>query len=1028
MEKKDTFLESKLETPTTSGSFIVRERLIGQLNDTERRLVIISAGMGYGKTVLLTHYAKRYPEKCAWYHLNDTDNDIMVFARYLCKSVKKVAAEFETDFSPYLTLNQNEAMVRNLALDFSAAFRELEGQEICLILDDFQEITNDWIFRFLTILWDNDPGGLRLFLCTKSAVPAFCARYLLQESAMVLGADSLAFNLDELKQIIREYAAPGQLDAVAQAIQNSMEGWPAGVSFALLYFRQRQLQIGERDIESACQQSYLRDYLMHELFRKLPFELQHFLTHTSVLDYLRPDVCNALAEVDNGAGLLAYLEQENLFILRLSGGGRIYRCHSLFRAFLISQLQPALRLQLLKKAAAFYLHSPDKAQAVEYAIACGDSVCLQSAVEAEGPKALARGQLDTLRRWLEELKRLQQLPTPEILLLQAQYSERIDAWQVALDLADQVTDAAVMGERCWIEAKLLWARITRDQVSVQKSLSILEELRPYLREESGLQELRRQAAQLFVRNLLDMKRYEDALQLTLSRSRETAGQAQREIWRGELAVVCYFTMGDYRRAMQVYVTLCSNGGGGAVAGHIGLYLAVSGRVPAALSQMRHTPEEYPENLPRYRLEELLLEQLLVERIAELEGSVSPDTPEKSSLSGEAPSLHRLGALLHRAFLPEPLCTEDEDALFSLTECRLATLQDGARWLTLRRLARGGRPERVLELRRRLGSAPCCANAFAAFCALEEALLTPERSEAEQLVESCAPYLGENHLRCPGLSAQEQGQLADLLGERQQSAPISMTPSEEAGTTSLGRIQIHCFGKFRVVFPDGQELHWRTRKAEELFAYLFHLNGGTADRERMMDMLWPQAAPGSATSLLHTSIYSIRKSLALYGLDCLLQREKKGYRMDMALVDAGQGLVDAACRSKELDNADFLSAYEGPYLEDIEATWAEDSRAFYAGGFLHACRSLAEGRMSRGDFAGAADCLRAAVRQEPYDEALAGLLIRCYAALGETKNAMAQYKRLKEVLQEDLDTEPGSEVTRIYKECLLRRLESGRVSP
>lgn len=82
-------------------------------------------------------------------------------------------------------------------------------------------------------------------------------------------------------------------------------------------------------------------------------------------------------------------------------------------------------------------------------------------------------------------------------------------------------------------------------------------------------------------------------------------------------------------------------------------------------------------------------------------------------------------------------------------------------------------------------------------------------------------------------------------------------------------------------------------------------------------------------------------------------------------------------------------------------------------------------MDLGDFQGAAGCLRAAVRQEPYDEELAALLIRCYGAMGEVKNAIAFYNRLKDILAEDLGAEPGEAVTRIYKECLLRRLDNGR---
>ena len=1056
MEEKDIVLESKIQTPTASRNFLVRERLIRRLNDAEERLIIVSAGMGYGKTVLLTHYAKRYPEKCAWYHLSETDNDIMVFARYLHKSVAKVAPEFEPDFSPYMALDQNEALVRDLALDFAALFRALEGREVCLVLDDFQVIENDWIFQFLNIILDNQPGGLRLFLCTKSAPPAFCARYLLERSAMVLGADSLAFDLEEVKLLIGEYTVPENLERVAQAVQAHMEGWPAGVSFTVLYFRQRQSKMSEQELDQACQQSYLRDYLMHELFRKLPFELQNFLTSTSVLDYLRPDVCNALTGGDNAAGQLSYLERENLFILHLSGGGHIYRYHTLFRNFLTGQLQPGRRLQLLRRASDFYLHTPDKAQAAEYAIDCADGDRLQSAVETAGREALAQGSLNTLRRWLEELRALGTPPTPEILLLRGQYGERTGDWRGALDMADRVVGQSLgsADERCVLEARLLQARVTREQLSVQKSLEILEQIMPRLRpERAALSPLRRQAEDLRMHNLLDLRQYDRALGLVLSGLEESVRRrdAEAQAWDREMAVVCYFVMGAYRQAMQFYVILRGGGAGGGAAPYIDLYLAVSGRARQAVSQFSRTQEELPEEASRHDLESLLLIQVLVERLAALEGGGSAG-PADGKSAWEFGALYRsfsgrgfgdLSSLLLRAVTGEAVGPREEDALFHLESGEFITIQDGARWLAVRRQVLKGERARALELCRRTGPDRAAwrgeeadraggrVNAFLAFLTLEEALLLldEDREEAAALVERCAPYLLENRLICPGLTAEESAALKALFPQRgPDSAPLpdpALSGPDRGGAEKPGRVTIRAFGRFRALLPDGQELHWRTRKAQELFAYLFHLNGAFADRDRLMDILWPQSAPANATSLLHTSLYSIRKSLTPYGLDRLIQREKKGYRMDIELVDADREQVDAICRGEREDGTDLPALYEGPYLEDIEAAWTEDSRAWYAGAFLRACRSMAEKRMDRDDFQGAAVCLRAAIRQEPYDETLAAMLIRCYAVMGEVKNAMALYNRLKEILAEDLGAEPGEAVTRTYKECLLRRLNSGR---
>ncbi len=1065
MEKKDIFLESKIQTPTASRNFLVRERLLRRLDDAEERLVIVSAGMGYGKTVLLTHYAKRCPDKYAWYHLNETDNDIMVFARYLCKSVSKVAPEFEPDFSPYLALDQNEELVHNLALDFAAAFRSLGERELCLVLDDFQVIENDSIFQFLNIILDNRPGSLRLYLCTKSAPPPFCARYLLERSALVLGADSLAFNLDEVKLLIDEYTVPENLEQVAQAIQAHMEGWPAGVSFTILYFRQRQSKMSEQDLDQAFQQSYLRNYFMHELYRKLPFELQRFLTCTAVLDYLRPDVCNALAGIDNAAGQLSYLEQENLFILRLSGGGNIYRYHALFRNFLIGQLQPGQRLRLLEKASDFYLRTPDKAQAVEYAIACGDGERLQNALETAGREALFQGRLNTLHRWLVELRLIGTPTAPETLLLCGQYSERTGDWQEALALADQVIQQypGRAAERCMLEARFLRARVTREQISIEESLIILEQILPRLRpERTALAPLHRQAAELRLHNLLDLRQYSQALALVLADLEESRRRrdAEAQAWGREMAVICYFVMGEYRQAMQLYVILRGGDGGAAAAPYIHLYLAVSGRAGQALSRLSRTLEELPAGTSRHNVESLLLIQALVEQLAGLEGGSGAGTgAEKGFLDGRSLrgsfSGHLYGGLapaLLRALAGEN-SREEEDALFRMESGEFITIQDGVRWLAVRRRVRQGERKRALELCRqtRPDRALWCGNgedsesgrinAFLAFLTLEEALLLREENQAEAaaLVSQCAPYLRENRLICPGFTAEESAALEELLA-REGREPV-LLPSKEELSLELGldlgldqdrtgvsaKVTIRTFGRFRVLLPDGQELHWRTRKAQELFAYLFHLKGSFVDRERLIDILWPQSAPSNATSLLHTSLYSIRKVLAPYGLDRLFQREKKGYRMDMELVASDREQVEAICRGGMENYADLPALYEGPYLEDIEAVWAEDSRAWYAGAFLHACRAIAEKRMELGDFQGAAGCLRAAVRQEPYDEELAALLIRCYAVMGEVKNAMALYNRLKDILAADLGAEPGEEVTRIYKEYLLRRLGNGRSS-
>ena len=72
--------------------------------------------------------------------------------------------------------------------------------------------------------------------------------------------------------------------------------------------------------------------------------------------------------------------------------------------------------------------------------------------------------------------------------------------------------------------------------------------------------------------------------------------------------------------------------------------------------------------------------------------------------------------------------------------------------------------------------------------------------------------------------------------------------------------------FSVFLPDkdGREMKWRTKKARELFAYLFHLQGSSVSREALIDLLWPESGMKSAIALFHTTLYSIRQAFTQEG--------------------------------------------------------------------------------------------------------------------------------------------------------------------
>jgi LuxR family maltose regulon positive regulatory protein len=130
---------------------------------------------------------------------------------------------------------------------------------------------------------------------------------------------------------------------VAQALEAQTEGWAAALQLAAL-----ALPPGEAALPlPPAAQRHVFDYLAAEVLGRQPPAVQRFLLHTSILDRLSADLCADLV-ADAPAGLLAQLEQHNLFLTPLDGERRWYRYHQLFAEFLRAQLaasgadQPAL--------------------------------------------------------------------------------------------------------------------------------------------------------------------------------------------------------------------------------------------------------------------------------------------------------------------------------------------------------------------------------------------------------------------------------------------------------------------------------------------------------------------------------------------------------------------------------------------------------------------------------------------------------------------------------------------------------------
>lgn len=140
------------------------------------------------------------------------------------------------------------------------------------------------------------------------------------------------------------------------------------------------------------------------------------------------------------------------------------------------------------------------------------------------------------------------------------------------------------------------------------------------------------------------------------------------------------------------------------------------------------------------------------------------------------------------------------------------------------------------------------------------------------------------------------------------------------------IEITCFGKFTL--SDGwNEIRLRTRKAEELIAYLINAKGEYVNRDEILDVLWENFDGDRALVNFNTTLYYAKSKLRYYSQENLFEFDRGCYRfkVDQIKCDYIQ-FTETVIPSDPPDNETLAnlkfaaSLYKGRYLANVDYPW------------------------------------------------------------------------------------------------------------
>jgi LuxR family transcriptional regulator, maltose regulon positive regulatory protein len=381
-------LATKLYAPPPRLQVVLRPRLIERLDEglaMDRRLTLVSAPAGFGKTTLVSEWIASCRKPVAWLSLDEGDNDPVRFISYLVAALQTiktgigegVLAAIQSPQPP-----QAEVVLTNLLNEISVI-----PEHFLVILDDYHAIDSQPVDQSLDFLVEHLPPQMHLVIATREDPHLPLSRLRARGQLTELRAADLRFTPSETAEFLNQVMGLNLSAEEIAALETRTEGWIAGLQLAALSMQGRS--DAANFIKSFTgSHHFILDYLVEEVLQRQPEHVRNFLLQTAILDRLSSSLCDVVTGQEDGRGMLEALERGNLFVIPLDDQRQWYRYHHLFAEVLQAHLREAQpdRVSMLHlRASGWYERNGLRSDAIRHALAAKDFERAASLIELAGP-------------------------------------------------------------------------------------------------------------------------------------------------------------------------------------------------------------------------------------------------------------------------------------------------------------------------------------------------------------------------------------------------------------------------------------------------------------------------------------------------------------------------------------------------------------------------------------------------------------------------------------------------------------------
>ena len=434
---------TKFRPPRRPRAQVFRQRLIDALRAGDRRrLIVIHAPAGYGKTTLAAQWGEelaRDSVKVAWLTVDNNDNNLVWFLANLIKAIQRANPAIADDLGDVLEQrgeNAQQYVLTSLINDVHE-----RDERMAVIVDDWHRITDAAVIAAMDFLLEHGGDNFQVVVTSRSRSGLPLSRMRVRDELIEIDIGAMCFDEAEARSFLVEVAGLDLQSRDVTDLRNSTEGWVAALQLASLSLR-GAVAPAEVISHISGRHHAIADFLAENVLSALEPGMLRFLLATSITERICGSLASALSGEPRGQAMLEEVEARDLFLRRIDETGDWFRYHQLFAEFLRRRLDrdhPELTTPLHRKASEWFASEHMLVEAVDHALAAGDTRRAVELVETDGPTLLEHSQMATLLGLVDKLPSAVVVSSPRLQLALAWINvllHRTDPAYVALERVD----------------------------------------------------------------------------------------------------------------------------------------------------------------------------------------------------------------------------------------------------------------------------------------------------------------------------------------------------------------------------------------------------------------------------------------------------------------------------------------------------------------------------------------------------------------------------------------------------------------